>query len=248
MILGALDGEPAQRLAGFYADALNSKVGLVDLVSLLLGMKVLELSSGINVLATVAPGWGAKVAEVFESLRREDGGYAKSEEGRAGSTYQTFLTLLGYQVLEREPPQPDRLADFLLRHEQAEGGFLEIRVGKRAGVNPTAAAIGALRILGRLEERVINNAREFLRELVTDEGGWAANTRIPLADVLSTFTALVTLHDLHGLDGLNLQRTRNYLLSMERPGGGFAGFALDPAEDIEYTFYAIGGLALLALK
>jgi hypothetical protein len=33
---------------------------------------------------------------------------------------------------------------------------------------------------------------------------------------------------------------------MERPQGGFAGFAMDPAEDVEYTFYGLGAMALLA--
>jgi hypothetical protein len=35
---------------------------------------------------------------------------------------------------------------------------------------------------------------------------------------------------------------------MSRAGGGFAGFELDPAKDIEYTFYGLGTLALLQLE
>ena len=37
-----------------------------------------------------------------------------------------------------------------------------------------------------------------------------------------------------------------YGLSMARAKGGFAGFELDPAEDVEYTFYGLGLLSLLA--
>ncbi len=32
---------------------------------------------------------------------------------------------------------------------------------------------------------------------------------------------------------------------MEQPGGGFRGFEFDPADDVEYTFYGLGTLALL---
>ena len=246
MILGLLDGPPAHRVGDFLVKSLHDSVGVVDFVSLLMAAKVLELSSGIDVLADAGPHWRDSVVIVLEKLRRDDGGFAKSEEGRAGSTYQTFLTLLAYQIIERSPPEPTQIVDFLKRHAHPDGGFLEIRVGKRAGVNPTAAAIGSLKMLGSLEDQQLSGVADFLQSLQTDEGGWAANTRIPLADVLSTFTALVTSIDLNGASGINRRAAHQYLLSMERPAGGFAGFALDPAEDVEYTFYGLSGLGLLA--
>ncbi len=103
----------------------------------------------------------------------------------------------------------------MLKQRQGDGGFLEIRVGKRSGTNPTAAAIGALMVLNRLTPEIAVSVGEFLVDLQTDEGGWQANTRIPLPDLLSTFTACVTLADLDQLDSIDRTRAQKYALSME---------------------------------
>ncbi len=245
MILGLLDGPPADRLANYFRSQLSARVGIVDLISLLMGIRVLEMSSGIDLFKEVDQQWRQSVTRLLESFRRPEGGYAKTLEGHAGSTYQTFLTLLAYQLMELPIPEPESIVDFIRRHEHDQGGYLEIRVGKRAGVNPTAAAIGSLRILNAMDPQNAQRCAEFLDELQSDEGGWAANTRIPLADVLSTFTAVVTLIDLNAAQKLPW-RVEQYVLSMARSTGGWAGFALDPAEDVEYTFYGLGTLSLIA--
>jgi geranylgeranyl transferase type-2 subunit beta len=134
---------------------------------------------------------------------------------------------------------------FLLSQRQSDGGFLEIRVGKRSGTNPTAAAIGALRVLDQLTPEIARVAGDFLCDLQADEGGWQANTRIPLPDVLSTFTACVTLADIDRLNDIDRDSARKYVLGMQRAAGGFCGFEFDPAQDVEYTFYGLGLLSLL---
>jgi geranylgeranyl transferase type-2 subunit beta len=63
--------------------------------------------------------------------------------------------------------------------------------------------------------------------------------------LLSTFTAIVTLGDLQALHELQLPLVQRYINSLAIGGGGFHGAALDPATDVEYTFYGIGSLALL---
>ena len=182
----------------------------------------------------------------MHTLRRPDGGFSKSLEGQAGSTYQTFLVLLCLELIEQPCPDSQAAAAFLMKQRQGDGGFLEIRVAKRSGTNPTAAAIGALQVLKQLNEDLATSAAEFLADLQTDEGGFQANTRIPLPDLLSSFTACVTLADLNHLDWINIQRVKSYAESMQQPTGGFRGFEFDPADDIEYCFYGLGLLALLA--
>jgi len=244
MILGVLDGEPAERAAGFLRSRLDQRESIIDLISLVFGSAVLEMAAGIDVLRDAQSQWRQAVAALLESLRREDGGYAKSPEGRAGSTYQSFLTVLCYELLEQEVPEADRLYGFLQRHEHPEGGFLEIRVGKRAGVNPTAAAIGTLKVLDRLDAETAARTADFLADMQSEEGGFTANGRIPMADLLSTCTGLITLHDLQATSLVDLPPLRQYALSMQRDAGGFAGFAMDPAKDVEYTFYGLATLAL----
>jgi geranylgeranyl transferase type-2 subunit beta len=79
----------------------------------------------------------------------------------------------------------------------------------------------------------------------TDEGGLRANTRIPIADLLSTFTGLLTLADLGAAAEIDLPAVRRFAQSLALEEGGFRGAEWDPAHDIEYTFYGLGTLGLL---
>lgn len=245
-ILGLLEGTVAERAAEFLRSRLSAHESLVDLMSLVYSVKLIEGSCGIDTLASAEQAWSERLAELLKKLRCEDGGFSKTLEGRVGSTYQTFLVLLCLELVGQPLPEPERTAAFLLKQRQEDGGFLEIRVGKRSGANPTAAAIGALQVLGHLTDEVRLTASEFLADLQTDEGGWQANTRIPLPDVLSTFTACVTLADTGYLSLINSRSAARYVRSMQREEGGFAGFEFDPAQDVEYTFYGLGLLALIA--
>jgi geranylgeranyl transferase type-2 subunit beta len=80
----------------------------------------------------------------------------------------------------------------------------------------------------------------------TSEGGLRANTRIPIADLLSTFTGVLTLVDLDGLDAIDKSAVRRYVTQRQRDDGGYFGAAWDQAVDVEYTFYGLGTAALLA--
>lgn len=245
-ILGLLDGQIAERSAQFLISRMSTQETVVDLLSLVYSAKLIEAACGLNPFEGQHHNWPNRLAEMLSTLRRDDGGFSKSLEGQAGSTYQTFLVLLCLELIEMPCPDAEAAYQFLMRQQQIDGGFLEIRVGKRSGTNPTAAAIGALRVLDRLDAPIAQDAAEFLAELQSDEGGFQANTRIPLPDLLSTFTALVTLADLDAIETINHGRALRYALSMQRGTGGFAGFEFDDAEDVEYTFYGLGTLALLA--
>ncbi|MEX1040269.1 MAG: prenyltransferase/squalene oxidase repeat-containing protein [Pirellulaceae bacterium] len=243
-ILGELHGPPAQQAAKFLTSRMTGKEGIVDFLSLVYGAKLLESAAGIDPFKGAPDHWQTSVAQTLETLRRADGGYAKAAEGMASSTYHTFLVLVGLELIGMPIPEPERIEKFLLSQESPEGGFREIRASKRAGTNPTAAAIGGLRIVGGLTEEVIEGTLDFLCEMQNDEGGLRANTRIPIADVLSTFTGMLTLADLGALDEVDTDAALRYVQSLEQPGGGFLGAAWDEVVDVEYTFYGLGGLAL----
>ncbi len=243
-ILGLLEGQIAERASVFLQSRLHAQESIVDLLSLVYSAKLIEAACEINPLQHASQAWSERLASLLATFRRDDGGFSKSLEGQAGSTYQTFLVLLCLELIEQPCPDADAATAFLLSQRQADGGFLEIRVAKRSGTNPTAAAIGALRVLDRLDAQLAESATEFLLDLQTDEGGFRANTRIPVPDLLSTFTACVTLADLETLDEVDLTAAVNYVRSMEQAAGGFRGFEFDPADDVEYTFYGLGVLAL----
>ncbi len=245
-MLGTLDGEPARRAAGFLQSRLRGQEPIVYFASLLFGAPLLELWAGHHVCAEAEGDWRTAVADTLEQLRRPDGGYAKAAEGAAGSTYQSFLVLLCRELVERPIPEPERLAAFLHSQRGEDGGFREIRAAKRSGTNPTAAAVASLSILEPLTGDDAERVIDFLAEMQTEEGGLRANTRIPIADLLSSFTGLLTLQDLAAVDAIDLAPLRKYVNSLEQSQGGFHGAEWDLAHDVEYTFYGLGCLALLA--
>jgi geranylgeranyl transferase type-2 subunit beta len=116
---------------------------------------------------------------------------------------------------------------------------------KKSGTNPTAAAAAILHMLGALDGELREDVSAFLQEVRAGEGGFQANTRIPFADGLSTFTGVLTAQDL-GLDGLlDASRVEAFIRRLELPPGGFKGAEWDQVADVEYTFYALGTLGLL---
>lgn len=247
-LTGQLHGEAAERAAGFLAGQLQNRVAIVDFLSLVYGAMLIESAAGVDVFAQAAPDWRAAVADELERFRRPDGGYAKTDEGASSSTYYSFLMVLCLELIDRPVVEPERLAAFVASRVRVDGGFVEMGPMQRSGTNPTAAAIGLLKVLQRLDDATRERSLDFLLDMQTDEGGLRANTRIPLADVLSTFTGLLTLADLGGLDEVDLSAARSYVESMELPGGGFRGGLWDGATDVEYTFYGLGTLALLSSR
>jgi len=244
-LLGALYGPPAEKATAFLRGRLDGRETVVDFLALVYGAMLLDVSAGLDVFAEAGPQWRDDVARKLEALRRDDGGYAKSHEGHASSTYHSFLVLLCLQLIGRPLSEPQRLYEFTMSQRCPDGGFREIRAAKRAGTNPTAAAVGVLRMLGAVEPEIRDSVIRFLAGMQTAEGGLRANTRIPIADLLSTFTGVLTLSDLDALTHIDCPAVWRYADSLQQPQGGFRGAAWDDTPDAEYTFYGLGCLALL---
>lgn len=246
-LLGRLDAPVAQRVAGFLRSRLTGSTHLVDLFSLVFASQLLQMAAGVDAMGEQPANWRRRLAELIESLRREDGGYAKSPEGAASSTYYSFLSVLTLQLIERPVPDPEKLAVFVRSQQRDDGGFVEIRPMRRGGVNPTAAAVGLLRIVDPAAvDAVADDAIDFLLDQQTDEGGLRANTQIPIADLLSTFTGLLSLADLGAAGEADLPAAERFVASVEQPEGGFIAAAWDEAVDVEYSFYGVASLGLLA--
>ena len=245
-MLDALDPAVTTALAEYLKGFDWRRLGVIDLMNWLWLALTLQINAGIDLIGNAGDDWGDQLCGRLESVRAPDGGYAKSAEGAAGSTYHTFLVVLTYEMLGRRPPRPGALTQFLYDRQRDDGGFVEIAPMRRSGTNPTAAASAVLQLLGAMDADLRGGIREFLREVRSDEGGYQANSRIPFADGLSTFTALLTLQDLELAAPGDGARIRSYLESnLEFPTGGFRAAAWDDAADVEYTFYGLGALALV---
>ena len=244
-VLGILNESDCSRVAGYLRSRQRLEVTVIDLVSWLYCALMVQVASGTNVLQEFDRDWPDRLATALESFRTRDGGYAKTHEGAAGSTYHSFLVALCYQLIGRPVPQPGRLVQFVFDRQRDDGGFVEIAPMKRSGTNPTAAAVAILQMHSALDAELREDVGAFLKEVRSGEGGFQANTRIPFADGLSTFTGLLTAQDL-GLEGLyDLARAGEFVRALAMPSGGFKGAHWDQVADVEYTFYALGTLGLL---
>ena len=265
-MLGGLNSEIAGRTAAFLQSRQTEKMSSIDFFSWVLSAELLRLVAGVDVLEGSDLQLNGRdrsmaVAASIDRYRRPDGGYAKSPSSPSSSIYHTFLALACKELLAPPPdckPEADgtldarRLVNSRHRHD---GGYVEIAQMRQSGTNPTAAAVAILRIIGRGDDPTQGDAQEsaidFLSSMQTGEGGFRANTQIPFADLLSTFTALTALDGMLGehtktlADVVDLAAARRYAENLEASGGGFRAGAWDDSPDVEYTFYGLGTLALL---
>lgn len=251
--LDVLTPEVCERTAAYLRRCLSQHASVVDFFSLLYSCLLVQACGGPDVLAGSPADWPDRVAAELETFRTADGGYAKAPGSASGSTYHTFLVGLCYQLLGRSLPRPAEVASFVASRRREDGGFVEIAPMKRGGTNPTAAAVGILQLLDAagvgpspLTDEVRAGVVNFLAELPSPEGGLRANGRIPAADLLSTFTGLWTLEQLGGLGRIDRVAACRYAEALQAPGGGFRGNHWDECTDVEYTFYGLGVLGLLA--
>jgi geranylgeranyl transferase type-2 subunit beta len=248
LILDALTPKICQQSAGFLQSCLATQASVVDFFSLLYGWMLIQLGGGPDVLAGSSKDWPERVAALLETFRTADGGYAKVPGGPGGSTYHTFLVALCYEILGKPLPAPNEVARFVRSRQREDGGYVEIHAMKRSGTNPTAAAVATLQMLpgAAWSAAEAEKTAAFLAEMPSFEGGMRANTRAPLADLLSSFTGLLTLKAVAGLDRIDTAAVRNFAEELQQPQGGFRGGVWDERADVEYTFYGLGVLALLA--
>jgi geranylgeranyl transferase type-2 subunit beta len=246
-MLGGMSRDECDAVSRFLREFDWQTLGTVDLMNWLYSALAIQVFGGTDLLADAPPDWTDRIAAKLESVRTRDGGYAKSTEGAAGSTYHSFLVTLTYELLGRTPPRPNALIQFLYDRQRDDGGFVEIAPMRNSGTNPTAAAVGLMSVIGGFDDELRSDVRDFLRETWSAEGGFQANKRIAFADGLSTFTGLLTAQDLKiATDLVSEPAIERFLTEwLEFPTGGFRGASWDTQADVEYTFYGLGTLALI---
>jgi geranylgeranyl transferase type-2 subunit beta len=244
-MLGELDRPAADRVVGFLASQLEVKLPSVDFLSLLNSAMLVQVATGQDVFADAGRDPQQMLVDFAERLRRKDGGYAKTERGGQSSTYHTFLMAAAMQTVDVPIERADETVGLIRARQRDDGGFVELDLMRYSGANPTAAALGLLRMLDALDDRIGRAAAGFLATMQNEEGGLRAHARIPAADLLSTFTGVVALADLDALESIDRAAALRFVESLERPGGGFRAGAWDDTADVEYAFYGLGAEALL---
>ena len=172
------------------------------------------------------------------ALRRNDGGWAKSEIDGAGSLYHSLIACSIFLRTGGEIPDAASVTGLLKALARDEGGFIENRYSKRPGTNGCAAGVALSLLLG-IEDGIERHGK-FLQTMQSGEGGFFATQGSPIADLLSTYSALFTLKLLSQLETEPVRRAGKYGRELEAGGGGYVGFALETIVDCEYTFYGLG--------
>ena len=67
-------------------------------------------------------------------------------------------------MLDVELDGPERMIELIRSRQRLDGGFVELEPMRHSGTNPTAAAVGLLKMLGGLEKGTTRAAAGFLAE------------------------------------------------------------------------------------
>ena len=245
-MLNQFEGPVLEQSTSFLRENATSIGNIVDLLSWLYSTLAVGFAGGPILIEDSGDEWSNGIVSWLDGYRTEDGGFGKTVGATAGSTYHTFLALLCLDLIGRDPSSEKGVPDFFASRQRDDGGFVEIPQVKLSGVNPTAAALVGWRMCAGIPNDVKENAAEYLASVVGDEGGFQANSRIPFSDGLSTFTGLLATQEA-GLDEiLQASKAGRFISELAAPEGGFFGAAWDRIVDVEYTFYGLGTLALLA--
>jgi geranylgeranyl transferase type-2 subunit beta len=173
------------------------------------------------------------------------GGFARFFPDRRISAYHTFLGALCFQMLGGEMPAIEDAAGALAALGRPDGGYAELAGQSESQTSATAAAVAFLLMHDLLPEEDAARTARFLAGVQSADGGLKPHAAVRGGDLLSTFTGLLTLWGLGGLEPIDVAAVARFLRSAADPAGGFLSCQEDESPDVEYTYYGVGTLALL---
>lgn len=185
----------------------------------------------------------AAIRRVVQRDSLPEGGFAAPATGRI-SAYRSFLGALCLQLLGDSAPSAQTI-EAVSDLQRASGGFAERHSEQLAQTNSTCAVLGLLLNADALDPDDGARAVEFLGAMQGGDGGLRAHAHAACSDLLSTFTGLLTLCLLGAHTELDLPGLARFVRGCARPGGGFSATPADEQADLEYTYYAIGSMALM---
>ena len=190
-----------------------------------------------------APDARAAILKHLEAFRSPDGGYHPTPGADRGTAYAAFLALGAYEDFQTPLPEPAALVRGVRALRTGGGGYANTP-GMPQGSSPATAA--AVVLLNELGETVGQDVIGWLAAQMRPDGGWTAMPAAPVADLLSTATAVHAL----AVSGASLDEARiaclQFVENLWSDEGGFRGHGFDDHLDCEYTFYGLLALGHLA--
>ncbi len=178
----------------------------------------------------------------LEDYRSKDGGYNQNiRNSKHGTVYAAFLACQAYDNLGLEIPGKTGILNSLEELKSADNGYAN-QPDMPYGTTTATAAAGIMMqfIIGQSPRSV----EKWLIGQLLHCGGFRASPQTPIADMLSTATAVLALKHM-GHEFENRQGIIDFVENHWGDSGGFFGSMLDPHCDCEYTFYALLTLGCL---
>ena len=182
---------------------------------------------------------GKLLMAVFGSKRREIRPLASFNEVPQGDVHNPYSQFIWLGLLE----------DAGHAVEMDIAGLKVYRVKGKGYANAPAKAVGnlnattaALSLMGQTTGWKKHAEVEILRDMQEDNGGFKASGIAPVADLLSTATALFVLKQYQVKPRFS---ATDFITSHWLDNGGFAATLLDDASDVEYMFYGLLALGTL---
>jgi len=232
-----------ERAGSFVVQAGTRAAGTVECFSTLAAARPVLERAGEHSSSLLKASLTEAARPVLDDLSR--GGPSAESPGREPTLYGTFLAMHCWGMIGQPMPDGDEAARFVLARRQADGGFSDSGA-RGSGTNATSAAVAVLSASGELDEETAAGAARFFGRMQDGTGGSLAHGKAPAADLLSTFTALVAAVEVRGLHMIGLGDCGRFARELACDDGGFRAARPDDETDVEYTYYGVATMGLLA--
>ncbi len=241
---------PTQALRNFVEAKASESLDFVHLSCL---ARCLEILWSAN----ARPTWSAQLKHRLAEFACAEGGYHRKPGQRRGSVYETFLGTLANEARSGTGVSPvccdshgqddraTKLGQHLSNLCQYSRGFIN-GDGLAAASTPVTAA--ALLLLHESQQPLPPKSIEWLLNRQCSRGGFAAAALVPMADLLSTATALHALNSIGQIHAVKVDACLDFVTGCWDDSGGFHAHALDRTPDCEYTFYGLLALGNLVAE
>jgi len=180
--------------------------------------------------------------ELINTYKSKDGGYNHNRQAADHATvYASFLVWTLFQDLNENEHILNEISQPISKLKCSDHSFANDSSSPTGVTSATAA--GLIMTLSQNFDK--NGIVDYLMKNYTVRGGFKAAQDLPIADTLSTSTALLALY----MAGENLQslsdKSIDFINLHWDESGGFFGSIADMTCDVEYTYYALLGIGIL---
>lgn len=180
--------------------------------------------------------------KIIETYRSKDNGFNhNTKNADNASTYASFLAWALFQDLGIEN-KVSGITKSIISLQKNNGSFVN-EVTSDSGIT-TATAAGLIMALST-QKNGLEKSISWLKNMWINAGGFAAAEGVPIADLLSTSTALLALKIAGESMSLYSAKCEEFINLHWDNSGGFFGSVADLQPDCEYTYYALLALGLV---